>query len=121
MIPWSFGYFKKIIWLQKKHSNGFSLQNPIVIEKLHTFSTYRFLCIYETGPVIINAKIPISGYTSGQTVELRLDIKNLSNKTLRGFRARIVKVSCLLHVTITESLFWCKEISLLLKPFWRLF
>lgn len=59
-----------------------------------TFFVSCLLCCCETDPVFIIARLPVAGYTPGQTIELFLDVNNKSDQTFQDFQILIIKVSC---------------------------
>lgn len=41
----------------------------------------------------MNARLPVAGYTPGQTIELYLEINNKSDQNFFNFEIQIIKVS----------------------------
>lgn len=90
--------------------NNFFLQYPLVKEERKTFFICCLLCCCETDPLFINARIPVGGYTPGQTIELLLEINNKSDQTFQNFEIQIIKVtySCTKYVKLCLNTVVCQ-------------
>lgn len=51
-----------------------------------------FVC-FASDPLFITASIPVSGYTSGQMINIELELTNKSNENISAFTIQIVRVS----------------------------
>ncbi|KAJ6636592.1 Arrestin domain-containing protein 3 [Pseudolycoriella hygida] len=72
-------------------NDNIALRYPLVKEARKTFFICCLLCCCETSPVFITARIPVSGYTPGQTIELSININNKSDQKFEEFVVLIVK------------------------------
>lgn len=76
-----------------KYLSSLVFQFPLVKEERKTFFVCCLLCCCETSPVFIKARIPVTGYTPGQTIEVALEINNKSDQRFQNFQVQIIKVS----------------------------
>lgn len=73
-------------------SRNFPRQDSISVEKKKEFYICCLLFCFKTLPLYIVAKLPATGYTPGQRIELKLEIENQSSKAVEGFRIEFFKV-----------------------------
>lgn len=67
-------------------------QDSISVEKKKEFYVCCLLFCFKTLPLYIVARLPATGYTPGQRMELKLEIENQSSKTIESFRIEFYKV-----------------------------
>lgn len=57
------------------------------------FYPFCLLVCCASDPLFITASIPVSGYTSGQMINVELELTNNSNENISAFVIQIVRVS----------------------------
>lgn len=71
------------------------IKDSVSFEKRKEFYLCCLLFCFKTLPLNIVAKLPASGFTPGQRIDLTLDIENLSSKNIRNFKVELYKVRML--------------------------
>lgn len=74
--------------LTKFFLNFFHLQEAVVVENNHKF----WPSCFSSGSVDICVRMPVSGYTPGQTINLDMNVNNKSNKQISEFSVKLIKV-----------------------------
>lgn len=64
----------------------------MVKEKHKTFYPCCFLCCCPSDPMHVTARIPVSGYTPGQTIDVEIDVNNRSDEN-GEFSVQLLKVN----------------------------
>lgn len=70
----------------------FELKDSINVEKRKEFYVCCLLFCFKTLPLNIVAKLPATGFTPGQRIELTLEADNLSSKNVKQFKIEFYKV-----------------------------
>lgn len=67
------------------------LQEPLSVEHEKRF---KYCCIfpYLSPPLILKTKIPVKGYTPGQTIHIEFTVVNQSLNDVTNFAVQIIKV-----------------------------
>lgn len=64
------------------------------------FYPLGFLCCCPDGPLSIEATAPVSGYTPGQTINVKVTVNNGSKQTLTNMEVQLNKVRDSFHSEI---------------------
>lgn len=56
------------------------------------FSPCCLLFCFSSGPLQMNVRMPVGGYTPGQTINLEIDARNQSDQDVDSFTAQLLKV-----------------------------
>lgn len=81
------------------------------------FYPLGFLCCFPDGPLSIDAFTPVSGYTPGQTINVKVNVNNKSKETLTEIEVQLNKVRSyatlysILSIIIKRLIFSCNFIS----------
>lgn len=70
----------------------FELRDSINVEKRKEFYVCCLLFCFKMLPLNIVAKLPATGFTPGQRIELTLEAENLSSKNVKQFKIEFYKV-----------------------------
>lgn len=62
------------------------------MEKRKEFYVCCLLCCFKTLPLNITAKLPATGFTAGQLIDLTLVADNQSSKNVKNFKVEFFKV-----------------------------
>lgn len=78
------------------------LQLPAFKEKYKTFYPFCcFCCCCSSDPLHLVARIPVSGYTPGQTINVEIDVDNQS-ETDADISVQLIKVTVAYHVSFVR-------------------
>lgn len=75
-------------------------KDAVSFEKRKEFYLCCLLFCFKTLPLNIVAKLPASGFTPGQRIDLTLDIENLSSKNVRNFKVELYKVCSSIYLIV---------------------
>lgn len=65
----------------------------MIVEEDKTFFLCCLLCCCISDPLKIVARMPVGGYTPGQTINLELNVNNQSDQPVSEFSVQLIKVS----------------------------
>lgn len=105
------------LW-QRSHFIGYiyySLQQPIVEELTKHFNACCIFFCCSSGPLLIVARTPVSGYTPGQSIRVELELTNNSNENVSTFVLQILRVKS--TSATRKSLILSSSFTLSLSPF----
>lgn len=72
---------------------SFRFQEPVNLVDKFVFFPFSILCCLKSDPVEITARLPVSGFIPGQTINLQFDAKNNSDRPILDFKVQLQKVS----------------------------
>lgn len=86
---------KKCFYIYNPFSKTVAIlqQHPIVEEELKRFNPFCVFACCASDPLFITASIPVSGYTSGQMINVEMELTNNSTENISAFVIQIVRVS----------------------------
>lgn len=61
--------------------------------KNKTFYPCFLMCCCVSDPLEMSVRMPVGGYTPGQTINLDIEARNKSDQDVEGFTAQLLKVS----------------------------
>lgn len=76
------------------HKNVLLQKDSISVEKRKEFYVCCLLFCFKTLPLNIVAKLPATGFTPGQRIDLILEVENQSSKNVKNFKVEFFKVKC---------------------------
>lgn len=77
------------------------LQHPTVAEEIKRFNPFCLFVCCASDPLFMIAKLPVSGYTAGQMINVDLELTNASNENIKSFTVQIVRVSFIRSAELT--------------------
>ncbi|XP_031621629.1 uncharacterized protein LOC116339736 [Contarinia nasturtii] len=72
-------------------NNDLTLRHPIVEEETKRFNPFCLFTCCASSPLFMIATVPVSGYCSGQMVNVDLELTNTSNENISAFVVQIVR------------------------------
>lgn len=70
----------------------YSLQNPVVETFEKHFNRCCLFWCCSTEPLLMTARIPVSGYTPGQNINVELELTNNSDENVSAFVLQLIRV-----------------------------
>lgn len=71
----------------------FMFQNPVTIDQTDSYNIWCCCPFLKSKPINIMASIARSGFTSGQSIEVAVDIQNNSNMNIKSLTVCLLRVS----------------------------
>ncbi|XP_065095604.1 arrestin domain-containing protein 3-like [Ochlerotatus camptorhynchus] len=106
--PWKVDHSYKVAFTVLRHvnlnENNFNVCLPVEMEKSKTFCCGP--C--SSAPMVLKAETPISGYVSGQTIVVKIEVDNRSKKNLEEL---IIKLLCVMTYTSKSPYTKVKTVS----------
>lgn len=69
------------------------MKEPLTVENSQTFSKCCFVCCCATEPLYLCSTIPVTGYTSGQTIHVAISADNKSAQEVDWFGVQMFQVT----------------------------
>ncbi|KAJ6645788.1 Arrestin domain-containing protein 17 [Pseudolycoriella hygida] len=73
-------------------NNAPILARPVLAEISERFFFGGLICCVISSPMNVAVRIPVSGYTPGQTVNIEIKVNNRSGQEIDGFEVKLIKI-----------------------------